>query len=264
MSAVEVKKLTVGYGKKNILNDLNINIPTGKVSVLIGSNGSGKSTLLKTIAGIIPAIEGQILVNGKDLNDYKRKDLAKILSFLPQKPNAPENINVHDLLAQAYSPKKRSFFKSESEQNAKIKEVLSQTNTTDYEYMDVHSLSGGQLQRVWIAFSLMQDAEIMFLDEPTTYLDLTYQLEVLECLKTLNEEYGKTIVLVLHDLNLVARYADYIIAVNEHEVYDAGETDEVINERLLKDVFHLESRIECDEQNNCKYVIPLNKAKEEN
>ena len=209
----EGKNIVTGYDKKIIIDGVDITIPSNKISVIIGSNGCGKSTLLKTLARLIKPISGDIVIDGKKVTSMPSKQLAKVLGLLPQSPVVPEGITVWDLVSRGRFPYQTMLKSMSKEDFEAVEEALEIMGITDLANRCVDELSGGQRQRVWIAMALAQQTDILLLDEPTTYLDLAHQLEVLEVLDELNKKYNTTIVMVIHELNNAARFADHMIGV---------------------------------------------------
>lgn len=250
-----------GYGKKTILKDVSITIPTGKISVIIGANASGKSTLLKHFARLLTPMSGSILLNEKSFKQYPSKQLAQIIGLLPQSPTVSEGIKVYDLVARGRFPYQRFLSGYQSEDYQMIEKAMKvmKIDTIGDKYLE--ELSGGQRQRVWIAMALAQNTDILFLDEPTTYLDVTHQIEILDLLKTLNKEFQTTIVMVLHDINLAIRYADYMFAMKQGELLFEGDPEKIVTEKLIEDVFDLPCMIMKDPYTLKKMIIP--KSKEE-
>lgn len=204
IEALLVEDLVVGYDGKVILDQINVSIPKGKITVLIGSNGCGKSTLLKTMSRLLNEKQGNIYLHERLMKEMSAKEIAKELSILPQTPVAPEGMTVLELVRQGRYPHKQLFKPYSKEDDEAVNRALHATDTYELRHREVQDLSGGQRQRVWIAMTLAQDTETIFLDEPTTYLDLAHQIEVLDLLQELNEDQHKTVVMVLHDLNLAA------------------------------------------------------------
>lgn len=256
---LEAKQLHVGYDKKQVLEDLSVTIPDGKITVIIGANACGKSTLLKTYARLLQPKKGEILLDGKNIHNENTKELAKIIGLLPQSPIAPEGIRVSDLVARGRFPH-QGFMSALKEKDYKaIQDALTMMKISDLADRSIDELSGGQRQRVWIAMALAQQTDILFLDEPTTYLDITYQIEILDLLKELNEVKKTTIIMVLHDINLSARYADHIIALKQGSLIAEGKPSDVVNETLIKTVFDLKCMIMEDPFSHTPIVIPKGK-----
>lgn len=243
MTSLESCNLTLSYQGKIIIRDLDVSIPRGQVSVLIGSNGSGKSTLLKSFARLLTPEQGAVLLNGKDILEKPTATVAKELAILPQMPTAPEGISVRQLVALGRYPYQSWLRQWSEEDEARVEQALVRTGMSELADRPVDALSGGQRQRAWIAMTLAQDTEVVVLDEPTTFLDLAHQMEILELLRELNQAEQKTIIMVLHDLNLACRYADQILVVHEQRVHAQGTPESVLTESLVKTVFDLNCRI---------------------
>ncbi|MGX7024846.1 ABC transporter ATP-binding protein [Vagococcus hydrophili] len=243
MNRIETEKLTIAYDEHVIVDSLDLAIPEGKITSIIGPNGCGKSTILKTIGRILKRKSGHVLLDGADIAKITTKEIAKKMAILPQTPTAPSGLTVQELVSYGRFPHQKGFGKLNDEDKKIVDWAIEVTKLTDYRYREIDNLSGGQRQRVWIAMALAQQTELILLDEPTTYLDMAHQLEVLELLKDLNKQQGCTIVMVLHDLNLASRFSDYLVAVNEGEVKAKGNAKEVIKAEVLKNVFQIEATI---------------------
>ena len=249
-------QLVAGYDKKVIIDDVTITIPDGKISVIIGANACGKSTLLKTLARLITPYSGDVTLDGRKLYDMPPKQLAKCVGLLPQSPIVPEGIRVADLVSRGRFPY-QTFFKGLGHQDFEaVHEALEIMGISELANRSVDELSGGQRQRVWIAMALAQQTDILLLDEPTTFLDIAYQVEILDLLADLNKKRGTTIVMVLHDINLSARYADYIFAVQKGKVIAEGVPKDVIHEGLIKTVFNLDCSVINDPVSDTPLIIP--------
>ncbi|AKL96026.1 ABC-type cobalamin/Fe3+-siderophore transport system, ATpase component [Clostridium aceticum] len=245
-----------GYDKKIIIDGIDIVIPNNKISVIIGANACGKSTLLKTLARLIQPTSGEIILDQKRISEIPPKQLAKVLGLLPQSPVVPEGITVADLVGRGRFPY-QSFFKGLGKKDYEaIEEALEIMGITDLANRCVEELSGGQRQRVWIAMALAQQTDILLLDEPTTYLDITYQVEILDLLTDLNRKRATTIVMVLHDINLSARYADYIFALHKGNLIAEGSPSEIITEALIKQVFDLDCSVIKDPVSGSPFIVP--------
>ena len=252
----EAKNIVSGYDKKIIIDGVDITIPSNKISVIIGANACGKSTLLKTLARLIKPDSGDIIIDGKKITSIKSKELAKVLGLLPQSPVVPEGITVWDLVSRGRFPY-QSFLKSMDKADFEaIEESLEIMGITELANHSVDELSGGQRQRVWIAMALAQQTDILLLDEPTTFLDITYQIEILDLLTDLNRKRGTTIVMVLHDINLSARYADYIFAIRKGKLINQGIPSEVITSKLIDEVFGLDCTVIKDPVSHSPFIIP--------
>lgn len=259
MYCIEAKNLNLRYCKTDVIQSLNIKIKKNKITTLIGSNGCGKSTLLKSFARLLSPSKGQVVLDGKDIHKQNSIDLAKRLSMLSQTSIAPEGLKVYQLVRMGRYPH-QSFFQQYSQEDERIvNEALKNTNTYELKDKEVDSLSGGQRQRVWIAMILAQDSDILLLDEPTTYLDLSHQIDVLDLLVKLNEKYEKTIIMVLHDLNLACRYSHELVAVHEKNIYSQGVPSSIITEKMVKKVFDLKCKIIKDPYFGTPLCIPFSK-----
>lgn len=246
MGRLYTDRLQVGYDDRLIVKDLSVEIPDNQITVIIGPNGCGKSTLLKAMSRIISHQSGSILLDGVSIVREDTKNLAKKMAILPQTPESSAGLTVGELVSYGRFPYQKGFGRLTKKDIEVIDWALEVTGTIDYKYQPVDALSGGQRQRVWIAMALAQETDIIFLDEPTTYLDMAHQLEVLELLQDLNREQGRTIVMVLHDLNQAARFADHIIAMKDGQIVKSGTCEFVINRTVLREVFNIEAEIGVD------------------
>jgi iron complex transport system ATP-binding protein len=261
MSELQTQQLTLSYENATIIKNLDVVIPSGKITVLVGPNGCGKSTLLRGMSRLLKPRGGLVTLDGQDIWKLPTKQLAKQLGILPQSPTAPEGLTVHELVAQGRYPH-QSWLQQWSADDERItREALDITNLTEYADRPVDTLSGGQRQRAWIAMTLAQDSDVLLLDEPTTYLDLAYQIEVLDLLHHLNVERGKTIIMVLHDLNQACRYADHLIAMRSGEIIAQGEPADVVTEDLVFDVFGVQCRVVPDPIGGTPLIVPYSRAK---
>ena len=255
--------LSIGYGEQLIVKDLSVQIPNQKITTIIGPNGCGKSTLLKAITRIISHQSGAVVLDGKNVSKENTKVLAKKMAILPQTPESASGLTVGELVSYGRFPYQTGFGRLSKKDYEVIDWALKVTNTSTFKYLPVDSLSGGQRQRVWIAMALAQETEIIFLDEPTTYLDMAHQLEVLELLQRLNQEEKRTIVMVLHDLNQAARFADYIVALKDGQIVKAGPCEEVITKEVLRGVFNIDAEIGIDPRTSKPMCITYNLLKGE-
>ncbi|TMU83576.1 ABC transporter ATP-binding protein [Bacillus sp. BHET2] len=255
--------LNIGYGDRLIVKDLSVSIPDKKITTIIGSNGCGKSTLLKAITRLIPHHSGNVLLDGEDISKGHTKVLAKKMAILPQSPDSASGLTVGELVSYGRFPHQKGMGRLTKKDYDVINWALEVTGTLEFKFREVDALSGGQRQRVWIAMALAQETEIIFLDEPTTYLDMAHQLEVLELLQKLNKEQERTIVMVLHDLNQAARFADYIVALKEGEMVKSGSCEEVITHEVLKKVFQIDAEIGRDPRTGKPMCITYNLLKGE-
>ena len=243
MNCISTKNLNISYGNLDIVKDLNLNIPKGKITTIIGANGCGKSTVLKTIARIIQPKSGDIYINNKNIKDQSSKDLAKTMAVLPQSPQAPSGLTVEELIAYGRFPNQKGFGKLKKEDTDIITWALDVTGIKEFKDRPLEALSGGQRQRAWIAMALAQQTDILILDEPTTYLDLAHQLEVLNLLEDLNRTQGTTIVMVIHELNNAARFADYMIGLKKGKIACQGNAYEVMTKENLRELFNIDAEI---------------------
>ncbi len=263
MNRLYTDSLNIGYGEQLIVKNLSIDIPDHKITTIIGSNGCGKSTLLKAMTRIISHQSGDVILDGKCISNENTKILAQKMAILPQSPESASGLTVGELVSYGRFPYQKGFGRLSKKDMDVIDWALQVTGTSDFKYRPVDALSGGQRQRVWIAMALAQETEIIFLDEPTTYLDMAHQLEVLELLQKLNMEQGRTIVMVLHDLNQAARFADYMIALKDGQIVKAGKCEEVMTPNVLRDVFHIDAQIGRDPRTNKPMCITYNLLKGE-
>jgi iron complex transport system ATP-binding protein len=250
-------RLQLAYDSMCIVNDLSVEIPLGKITVIVGANACGKSTLLRGLARLLKPRSGTVLLDGQSIHSMPTKQVATKLGILPQSPIAPEGITVSDLVARGRYPHQRWYRQWGRHDEEVIEHALAATNTTDLASRSVDELSGGQRQRVWIAMALAQETDIMLLDEPTTYLDMAHQIDVLDLLVDLNAEHGRTIVLVLHDLNQACRYAHHLIAMSGGSIVASGPPSEVVTEELVHEVFSMRSKVISDPVSNTPMVLPI-------
>ncbi|WP_318505921.1 ABC transporter ATP-binding protein [Bacillus sp. T3] len=262
MNRLVTKDLHVGYQENVIVKNMNIKIENNAITTIIGPNGCGKSTLLKAITRIIPHSSGSILLDGQSIAKENTKKLAQKMAILPQTHDSTLGLTVGELVSYGRFPYQKGIGKLTPKDYEVINWALTVTNTLDYKFRTVDSLSGGQRQRVWIAMALAQETEIIFLDEPTTYLDLAHQLEVLELLKKLNETQNRTIIMVLHDLNHAARFSDNIIALKNGILIKAGTCEEVMQKEILKVVFNIDAEIGRDPRTGKPMCITYDLIKE--
>jgi iron complex transport system ATP-binding protein len=263
MFRLYTSELNVSYGERLTVKDLSIKIPDKQITTIIGSNGCGKSTLLKAMTRIIPFQTGSIILDGESITKENTKVLAKKMAILPQAPESASGLTVGELVSYGRYPYQKGFGRLTGKDIEVINWALEVTGTSEFKYQPVDALSGGQRQRVWIAMSLAQETEMIFLDEPTTYLDMAHQLEVLELLQKLNKEQERTIVMVLHDLNQAARFADHIIALKDGQIVKAGTYEEVITHEVLKEVFQIHAVIGRDPRTNKPMCVTYNLLKGE-
>ncbi|GBG07241.1 iron dicitrate ABC transporter ATP-binding protein [Paenibacillus agaridevorans] len=252
----QVERIVAGYENRTVIHGVDLVIPSHKISVIIGSNGCGKSTLLKTMARLIKPESGTITLDGKPLGKIPPKQLARVVGLLPQSPIVPEGITVTDLVGRGRFPHQSLFGNWTKKDYAAVAEAMETMRITEFANHNIDELSGGQRQRVWIAMALAQETDILFLDEPTTFLDITYQVEILDLLTDLNRKAGTTIVMVLHDINLSARYADHIVAMHEGKLVAEGAPSEVVTSTIVKDIFGLDCTVIPDPISGSPMVVP--------
>jgi iron complex transport system ATP-binding protein len=252
-----VRDLSAGYGETEILHSVDLDIPLGKITVIVGANASGKSTLLRAMSRLLTPSQGEVLLDGKSIHAAQTRELARRIGLLPQSPIAPEGILVDDLVRRGRHPHRGLFSRWSARDEEAVERALTVTRTADLADRAVDELSGGQRQRVWIAMALAQETGILLLDEPTTFLDINHQVEILDLLVDLNRTRGTTVVMVLHDLNLGARYADHLVALAEGRVHLAGPPDEVLSAETVRTIFGLESRVLTDPTSGRPMMLPI-------
>jgi iron complex transport system ATP-binding protein len=243
MTAIQANAISLTYGSNRIIDRLSLQVPGGQITALIGANGCGKSTLLRGLARLMPLHHGQVILDGHDIAHIPATVLAQRLGMLPQSPHAPEGLTVYELVAQGRYPH-QSWLQQWRDQDAHaVQQALIMTNLVEFAQRPVDALSGGQRQRAWIAMTLAQDTAMILLDEPTTYLDVAHQIEVLQLLERLNREQGRTVVMVLHDINHATRFAHHLVALKAGQIMAAGPPRQVVTVQLLADVFGVEADI---------------------
>lgn len=240
MNRLTGEAISIGYGDKAIVSDLTLEVPDGKITSIIGPNGCGKSTLLKALSRILNVQSGQVVLDGKNLHSTSTKEIAKKIAILPQSPDVADGLTVGELVSYGRYPHQKGFGRLSKKDKEEIEWALNVTGTHDFKYRAINDLSGGQRQRVWIAMALAQRTDIIFLDEPTTYLDICHQLEILELVQKLNQEQGCTIIMVLHDINQAIRFSDHLIAMKDGDIVANGETNEVLTQDILERVFNID------------------------
>lgn len=256
-SILEGRALTLAYEGRRVTTDLDVVIPDGKVTVIVGPNACGKSTLLRALSRLLVPVSGDVRLRGRDIRHYGAKELAHELGLLPQAPVAPHGICVADLVARGRFPHQRLLRQwSEADESA-VRQAMTQTRVDDLAARPVDELSGGQRQRVWLAMALAQETPLLLLDEPTTWLDIAHQFEVLELCRRLNHESGRTLVMVLHDLNQAIRYADHLIAMRAGAIVAAGAPEAIMTPALVETVFGMTSRIVADPVTGTPMVVPI-------
>ncbi|TDQ34634.1 ABC transporter ATP-binding protein [Aureibacillus halotolerans] len=252
----KAENIVAGYDHKTVIHDVSLEIPSHKISVMIGANACGKSTLLKTMAKLIKPTSGDITLDGQPIRSLPPKQLARVLGLLPQSPIVPEGISVADLVGRGRFPHQSMFGTWTKKDTEAVAEALDMMNIAELANLHIDELSGGQRQRVWIAMALAQQTDILFLDEPTTFLDITYQIDILDLLTDLNRKHGTTIVMVLHDINLSARYADYIFALHQGRLMAEGKPSQIITSTLINNIFGLDCTVIEDPVSGTPFVVP--------
>lgn len=253
---ITVENLKVNYCNDEILKDISFQINSGEIVTIIGPNGSGKSTLIKAVSRCLKPVKGTIFLGENNISNINTKEIAKKLAVLPQVKNVSSDISVEELVSYGRYPHLRFRGRLSKEDNEIVTWAIEKTRLESFRKRLVCTLSGGERQRAWVAMSLAQKPEVLILDEPTTYLDISYQMEILELVKELNATLGITVVMVLHDLNQASRYSDKIMVINNGEICEYGSPEKIINKSLLKNIFKIDADIYEDEINNCTYFIP--------
>ncbi|MCC9144630.1 MULTISPECIES: ABC transporter ATP-binding protein [unclassified Arthrobacter] len=254
---LSAEKLELGYDERKVVDSLSLTLPAGRITIIVGANACGKSTLLRGLARLLKPTGGTVYLNGKDISSVPSRQVARTLGLLPQTPTAPEGITVADLVGRGRYPHQGWFRQWTPADDEAVAAALAATDTVDLAGRNVDELSGGQRQRVWIAMALAQETDILLLDEPTTFLDVTHQIEVLDLITDLNRRSGTTVAIVLHDLNLAARYADHLIAMKDGRIAAEGAPSDVVTEELVGTVFGLASRVIADPVSGTPMVVPL-------
>ncbi|MBF6454964.1 ABC transporter ATP-binding protein [Nocardia cyriacigeorgica] len=249
--------VTLGYGERVIVDGLSLDIVPGVITTVIGPNGCGKSTLLRSLGRLLKPSAGQVLLDGKAISSMKTKDVARIVGMLPQTPVAPEGLTVADLVARGRHPHQSWIKQWSATDESEVLTALEQTGIADLAHRSLDELSGGQRQRAWISMALAQGTDILLLDEPTTYLDLAHSLEVLDLVDRLHDELGRTVVMVLHDLNLAIRYSDQLIVMRDGRIIAKGAPADIIDAPLLREVFGLEATVLEDPMSGRPMIVPI-------
>ncbi|WP_420024368.1 ABC transporter ATP-binding protein (plasmid) [Cereibacter azotoformans] len=249
--------IQAGYGERPVLRGLDLTVPPGRITAIVGANACGKSTLLRTMSRLLAPAAGQVLLDGKSVHRIPPRELARKMGLLPQAPLAPDGITVLDLVSRGRHPHQGMLSRWSAGDDEAVAAALEATGTADLAERAVDELSGGQRQRVWIAVALAQQTGLLLLDEPTTFLDIAHQIDVLDLLTDLNRAQGTTIVMVLHDLNLAARYADLLVALAGGQVHAAGPPDEVLTEAMVAAVFGLSCRTMADPITGRPMMLPI-------
>lgn len=254
---LHTRDLALAYDRDPVITDLTVQIPEAQITVLVGANASGKSTLLRGLARLLKPAHGTVYLDGRALAQMNTRDIARTMSVLPQGPDLPEGVTVRQLAANGRYPHQGLVRQWSHRDEQAVTDALEATGTTDLADRPLDELSGGQRQRAWIAMTLAQEAEVMLLDEPTTFLDIAHQVDILDLLHELNERDGRTIVMALHDLNQAARYAHRILAIHRGRVAAEGPPNHVITERVVRDIFDLDVRIIQDPTTGAPLCIPI-------
>ena len=249
--------LTLGYEGRVVVRELGLTVPPGRITAIVGPNACGKSTLLRGLARLLAPEAGRVLLDGEDVRALGTRRVAQVLGLLPQSPVAPEGITVADLVGRGRYPHQGWLRRWTSADDLAVAEAMEATAVVDLAARPLSELSGGQRQRVWIAMALAQRTDLLLLDEPTTYLDIAHQVEVLDLLAELNAARGTTIVMVLHDLNQAVRYADHLVAMRDGSVVASGAPADVVTAELVEDVFGLRSVVVEDPVTGDPMVVPV-------
>jgi iron complex transport system ATP-binding protein len=254
---LRAERLTLAYDGRPVVHGVDLDIPHGTVTAVIGPNGCGKSTLLRALGRLMKPLDGRVLLDGHPIHELPTRHVATVLGLLPQSPVAPDGVTVLDLVARGRHPHQSWYSRWSPADEEATRVALRQTGAQDFADRPLDELSGGQRQRAWIAMTLAQGTDVLLLDEPTTHLDLAHQIDVLDLVRDLHGETGRTIVMVLHELALAARYADRLVAMHDGRVVAVGAPEEVLTEDLLREVFSLRARVRRDEETGSLVVIPL-------
>lgn len=249
--------LTLAYGKKTIAESLNVTIPDGHFTAIIGPNGCGKSTLLRTLSRLMTPVHGHVYLDGEEIQRYASKEVARRIGLLAQNATTPGDISVQELVARGRYPHQPLFTRWRQEDEDAVQRAMQATGIMNMASQSVDTLSGGQRQRAWIAMVLAQDTSIMLLDEPTTWLDISHQIDLLELLSELNRERGYTLAAVLHDLNQACRYATHLIALRDGKIVAEGAPKEIVTPALIEAIYGLRCVIIDDPVANTPLVVPL-------
>lgn len=263
MHRLVAEGVQLGYGDRIVIPELTLEIPMGRISVVIGPNACGKSTLLRALARLLVPQRGAVLLDGRDIAKQPTRDVARIIGLLSQQSVAPPGITVAEIVARGRYPQQGFLARLSAADDAAVQQALVMTGTADLADRLVEELSGGQRQRVWIAMTLAQQTDILLLDEPTTFLDIAHQLEIVEIIQRLNRDLGTTVVMVLHELALAIRSADHLIAMRAGEIYTQGPPRSVVTAAMVKDVFGVEAQILTDPLTGDPIVVPVRRCVDE-
>ena len=253
---LEARGLALGYDGADIVRDLDVTIPEGRITMIVGANACGKSTLLRGLARLLRPRGGSVLLDGRSIHELPSREVARVIGLLPQTPVAPDGITVGDLVGRGRYPHQGWFRRWSADDDRAVTEALRATGTAELADRPLQELSGGQRQRVWVAMALAQETDLLLLDEPTTFLDINHQVELLDLLTDLNRDAGRTIVAVLHDLNLACRYADHVIAMKDGRIVVEGVPAEVITAEVITEVFGLACEVAPDPVSGTPMVLP--------
>jgi len=260
--ALAAHRLELGYDGRVIVPGLDLELAPGRITAIVGANGSGKSTLLRGLARLLRPLAGSVTLDGHDVHGIPARRFARMLGILPQEPIAPEGVTVAELVMRGRHPHQGVFGARSADDEAVVAEALRLTDMLEFAGRRIGELSGGQRQRAWIALALAQNPDVLLLDEPTTFLDIAHQLEVLDLLAELNARLGTTVVMVLHDLNLAARYADELVVMTRGRVHAAGSPGDVITEDVLAEAFGLDARVIADPETGSPLVVPAARTRQ--
>ncbi|QYJ04190.1 ABC transporter ATP-binding protein [Nocardioides panacisoli] len=255
-TSLTAENLVLGYDRHDVVHDLTLAVPTGRVTAIVGANGCGKSTLLRGLSRLLRPRAGRVLLGEQELHRMSHAAVARHVGLLPQQPIAPEGITVADLVSRGRYPHQGMFSRWVGEDDAIVADAMTRTGISDLAERRIDELSGGQRQRVWIAMVLAQQPEVLLLDEPTTYLDVAHQVEILDLLREVNGERGTTVVMVLHELNLAARYADHMVVMTNGRIHAEGAPGEVLTEATVRDAFGLDAVVAPDPVTAGPMVVP--------
>ncbi len=255
-SRLTARELTLAYEDRTVVHGLDLAVPDGRVTVIVGPNACGKSTTLRALGRLLKPRGGAVLLDGTELARIPTKRIAQAIGLLPQSPIAPEAITVADLVSRGRQPHQHWWQQWSDADERAVTDAMDRTDVTALADRPVDELSGGQRQRVWIAMALAQETDVLLLDEPTTYLDISHQVEVMDLVRQLNHERGRTVVMVLHDLNQAARYADHLVAMKAGRIVAEGRPEEVVTAELVREVFGLDSVVVPDPVTGSPLVVP--------
>jgi iron complex transport system ATP-binding protein len=260
---LEAKSLSLGYGDRLIVEDLTLETPRQKITAIVGANGSGKSTILRGLARVLKAKAGMVMLDGKDIHHHGSRAVARILALLPQAPHVPPGMTVRTLVSLGRFPHSSLWGGLSANDRHVIQEAIERLDIQQFADRPLHTLSGGQVQMAWIAMALAQQTEYLLLDEPTTYLDVAHQIELLDRLEGLNRDFGKTIVLVLHDLNLAARYSEHMVVVAGGKLLHQGPPWDIMQPHILAEAFGIQATILRDPQSGSPICVPYRSPRQQ-